>query len=111
MVGNAVSVSVSRWLGERLAQPSNPLKLEETPFQETPWPRAAWGRNGERYAVAISSWPLDERYNSLEDFLLFDTRPLSERATSGFLSRVARSSLRFPPGFVDDVRAHASTFR
>jgi DNA (cytosine-5)-methyltransferase 1 len=52
-----------------------------------------------------------ERYHSLEQFLRFETRLLSERAASGFLERTSRSSLRFPEGFLAAVEAHLSEMR
>jgi DNA (cytosine-5)-methyltransferase 1 len=41
----------------------------------------------------------------LHEFLTA-TEPLSTRATAGFLSRTRKSSLRFPPGFLEAVQRH-----
>jgi DNA (cytosine-5)-methyltransferase 1 len=106
MVGNAVSVPVSRWVGEQLARPRDTGERKEVRPLSTPWPQAAWGREGERYAVEVSAWPACEQYLGLEEFLRFDTRPLSERATAGFLARTRRSRLRFPEGFIPAVETH-----
>jgi DNA (cytosine-5)-methyltransferase 1 len=38
--------------------------------------------------------------------LRFPGKPLSARATRGFLSRTERSSLRFVPGFIERLRRH-----
>jgi DNA (cytosine-5)-methyltransferase 1 len=54
---------------------------------------------------------VNERYDSLEEFLRFETRLLSERATAGFLARTKRSSLRFPEGFLAAIEAHLSEMR
>ena len=107
LIGNAVSVPVARWLGERLRDPKNYDAHGEKPLKRgESWPKAAWGRRGEAYRVDRSTWPVREPYQHLADFLSFPTVPLSERATSGFLARTKISSLRFPKGFLRDVRAH-----
>jgi DNA (cytosine-5)-methyltransferase 1 len=112
LIGNAVSVPVARWLGERLRDPKNYDAHGETPLKRgEPWPKAAWGRRGEAYHVDRSTWPVREPYQHLADFLSFPTVPLSERATSGFLARTKISSLRFPKGFLRDVRAHRVRMR
>lgn len=111
LVGNAVSVPMAQWLGERLAAPGVwDSSLESGPVVGT-WPDAAWGRNREVNAVSASHWPLPEEREPLLDFLHFDVSPLSERATAGFLQRTKRSSLRFPDRFVEDVAAHLDAVR
>jgi DNA (cytosine-5)-methyltransferase 1 len=106
LVGNAVSVPVSEWLGSRLAKPLPWCESRREPVDGA-WPSAAWGRDGEAFAVDASQWPLDDSARpSLLDFLEYDTEPLSERATRGFLARASQSSLRFAPGFLDDVARH-----
>ncbi|TSE00835.1 DNA (cytosine-5-)-methyltransferase [Skermania sp. ID1734] len=106
LVGNAVSVRMASWVGHRLTNPGEPLPMDEkqlVPGQR--WPTAAWGRNGTAHSVALSTWPVHEPYEGLANFL-DDARPLSARATAGFLRRTRVSSLRFPPGFIADVEAH-----
>lgn len=49
-------------------------------------------------------------YHHLEDFLI-DAKPLSLRATTGFLKRAESGNLRFVDGFLDDIRAHADIMR
>jgi DNA (cytosine-5)-methyltransferase 1 len=41
------------------------------------------------------------------DFLDHPGAPLSARAATGFLRRTAKGSLRFPPGFIDELQAYA----
>lgn len=106
LVGNAVSVPVARWVGERLAQPGT--------FDETrnvgvvrpgvSWPKAAFGRNGSGpYAVDISMWPVTWPRQPLSDFIRYPRVPLSSRAASGFKSRLDMSSLRYPPEFGESL--------
>jgi len=107
LVGNAVSVPVTAWLGGRLAEPgcfdvSSASKLSA----DAPWPTACWGEKGKRFAVAVSSWPVRKKRRKLLDFLRFPTRLLSARATSGFLCRARESTLNFVDGFLDDVAHH-----
>ena len=106
MVGNAVSVAVSEWLGSRLhdLKPSAPPPA--TALRDNRWPSAGRGSNGERYAVDVSRFPVAAPYQHLHDFLAFEPRPLSARATEGFLRRAQASTLRFPDGFLRDVADH-----
>jgi DNA (cytosine-5)-methyltransferase 1 len=108
LVGNAVSVPVSRWLGSRLARPSTNLPtLDAIAFSDgDSWPHAAWGDSSGTYAAPTSLWPRHDPFRYLADFLEYETTPLSERAAAGFLTRARRGSLRFQPGFLDAVGAH-----
>ncbi|HLS76388.1 MAG TPA: DNA (cytosine-5-)-methyltransferase [Nocardia sp.] len=105
LVGNAVSVRMAEWVGQRLACPSEPVPHAEPLVPGKPWPMAAWGRAGQAYRVPVSTWPVQEPYEDLKNFLS-DSRLLSARATAGFLRRAGMGSLRFPEGFLDDVSGH-----
>ncbi|WP_405167985.1 DNA (cytosine-5-)-methyltransferase [Nocardia sp. NBC_01499] len=105
LVGNAVSVRMADWVGSRLAAPLDPIPGDQPLPAGTPWPVAAWGRAGVAYRVPVSTWPVHEPYEDLRNFLT-DSRLLSARATAGFLRRTGMGSLRFPPGFLDDVESH-----
>jgi DNA (cytosine-5)-methyltransferase 1 len=107
MVGNAVSVPVSKWLGDRLLDPRPyDSELDSPLLAGEAWPKAAWGRKGECFKVSVSLWPLRGEYQHLEEFLQYPTTPLSARATAGFLNRAASGNLRFPEGFLAAVAAH-----
>src|SRR5207302_2033405 len=107
LVGNAVTVGVSEWIGQRLADPGEPF-LEGAAIQAGDrWPTAAFGAAGKAWAVDASMWPTHERYNHLADVVdLRSATPVSVRGATGFLSRAGRGSLRFVDGFLDDVAEH-----
>lgn len=108
LVGNAVSVPVAKWVGDRLSAPqpyrrSHGLSI---PVKGS-WPSAGWGTpDGRAYAVDASAWPVTSERRHLEDFLDYEPTPLSLRATQGFLRRAGLSTLRFPEGFIAEVTSH-----
>ncbi len=107
LVGNAVCVPVAEWLGRRLLAPGRCRCETAEPVPACgPWPKAAYGGADGSFAVRASTWPLARKRPSLLSFLKHSLRPLSLRATAGFLSRAKRSSLRFAPGFLADVNHH-----
>jgi DNA (cytosine-5)-methyltransferase 1 len=109
MVGNAVTVGASSWLGRRLVTPGR-FEAAEMPLDSgRPWPIAAYGEAGHRAAVAMSMWPVHEPYQHLLDVLDRSAAdPLSHRAASGFLSRLERSTLNIDPDFRLAVKEHVS---
>lgn len=112
LVGNAVSVPVARWLGDRLAAPRPYEEAGDEPLRGgARWPKAAWGRKGRVHRVERSPWPVREDYTGLVEFLRFPATDLSERATAGFLGRAKAGSLHFMPGFLRDVETHLARMR
>jgi DNA (cytosine-5)-methyltransferase 1 len=107
LVGNAVSVPVAKWLGERLGcGDDHDTSLDNEMAADARWPRAAWGKKGERFSVDVSMWPVAHERPHLHEFLEYDTNPLSARATAGFLSRITNSTLRVPEDLICEARAH-----
>jgi DNA (cytosine-5)-methyltransferase 1 len=106
LVGNAVSIPAAEWLGKRLAKPGRVRNLKIERVRGTHWPTAAYNVGNGRFSVDISEWPARRAYKSLADFLIREPRALSVKATRGFLERTGRSSLRFPPGFLDAIKKH-----
>jgi DNA (cytosine-5)-methyltransferase 1 len=107
LVGNAVSVPVAKWLGERLrTDAAYDTSRDAVLSPSARWPRAAWGRAGERYAVDVSMWPVAQARPHLHEFLEFDTKLLSARATAGFLSRTRRGKLRIPGDLIREIEVH-----
>jgi DNA (cytosine-5)-methyltransferase 1 len=107
LVGNAVTVGVSEWIGRRLADPGEPI-LEGAAVQAGDrWPTAAFGASGKAWAVDVSMWPTHEPYRHLCEVV--DVRAattVSARGAAGFLSRAERGNLRFMNGFLADVAEH-----
>lgn len=107
LVGNAVSVPAAAWIGRRLARPGRVLELEVAPLvRASAWPTAAWNVGGGRCRVHASEWPVRRRFQPLASFLRYERRPLSAKATAGFLKRAESGSLRFANGFLEAVRGH-----
>jgi DNA (cytosine-5)-methyltransferase 1 len=107
LVGNAVSVPVAKWLGSRLARPGNYEGARDGDLPANGrWPKAARSDGKRRYAVTINAYPQWKARPALTAFLRHDGKPLSARATRGFLSRTERAVLRFADGFQDRLRGH-----
>jgi DNA (cytosine-5)-methyltransferase 1 len=112
LVGNAVTKPVARWIGKRLGSPGlYDRSRDAAVLAADDWPRAARLDGTVRREVRISGFPAWRRREPLHEFLQYEPRLLSARATAGFLSRIERSSLRFAPGFKDRVRAHLELVR
>lgn len=112
LVGNALSVPVAKWVGQRLLKPGryrNDLEIRDSTGQ--PWGTAGWGYNGIRFELNLSDWPVIKKHLPLEKFLQFPTVALSSRATEGFLRRAQASRLRFEPRFLRDVSYHLERMR
>lgn len=108
LVGNAVTADVGRWLVSRLDQPGDPA-IDTAPTRPVTrrWPNAAWGDRDGSWTVDASTWPLNGRYQHLLDIVDVDeATPLSARGTTGFMNRLARSSLTRPERFDRDLQEH-----
>jgi DNA (cytosine-5)-methyltransferase 1 len=107
LVGSAVSVPVSRWIGNRLTDPGvfDAARCRSFPANGR-LPRAACGDHTGRCAVAISTDPVGIRPPHLHDFLEYPRTPLSAKATDGFYRRASAAKLRFAEGFLEAVRRH-----
>ncbi|MDA7492900.1 DNA cytosine methyltransferase [bacterium] len=118
MIGNSVSVPVSQWVGNRLRDPQEYLHgAIQVDLLRNKWPTAAWGNAcSGRFAVPVSAWPVRKRRRSLSS-LLGDAsmcKPLSERATAGFLSRLERSTLKVGGSredLIDSLKKHITSMR
>ncbi len=107
LVGNAVSTPVAEWLGGKLKTPGLYDSARDVPLRSKgSWPTAARFDGEHRWAVEISAIPVWRSRPALVDFLRHPGKPLSARASRGFLQRTERGSLRFVAGFQDRIRAH-----
>ena len=91
LVGNAVSVPVARWVGQRLAEPGvfDEARIASAVRPGVSWPKAAFGSKGkDAFAVTGSMWPVIWPREHLADFFRYPRSPLSARAASGFKSRL-----------------------
>lgn len=112
LLGNAVSVPVSRWLGRRLMRPKTYNSEDDSELRaEARWPSAAWSMGGSIYASSVTEYPVSHTYRELDRFLRFPPAPLSSGATAGFLQRAKASRLRFAPGFLEALESHLRTIR
>ena len=106
-VGNAVSVPVAEWLGERFRKPIGFHGRHKKLGSDARLPLgAAWGRDGEAYEVEASNWPVQKDFEPLSEFLRHPIKPLSIRASSGFLSRARKGTLNIREDFLEAVEAH-----
>ena len=113
LVGNAVSVPVAAWIGNRLNNPGSYEAPDAAPLDpEGRWPSAAWNVGARRMAATVSEFPLRRRRGRLSAFNT-DTWPdLSEKALRGFINRAGAGRLTFPAGFLKDLReAHCAMTR
>jgi DNA (cytosine-5)-methyltransferase 1 len=109
LAGNAVTVPVAAWLGRRLAELGMfDSARDRSILRNGRWPKAARFDGYQRFAVEIGMFPIWQERLPLARFLHYPGKPLSARATLGFLKRTERSTLRFPAGFQDRLRAHLS---
>lgn len=112
LVGNAVTVGVTEWLGRNLAKPK---KWDEAssraPKSGQAWPSAGWGTAGHRWAVDVSMWPERKPYKHLAELMGNDFEPLSNRAAAGFLDRLGRGNLKVSEEFRCDIEKHVKVTR
>ncbi len=105
MVGNAVSVPVARWIGERIKAPGTVLHFEQVPLRERHrWPDAAWNTGDGRVGVIASDKPVVFDRPSITEFRDSTWTRLSERALNGFIRRAGEGKLRMPDGFLEMLR-------
>ena len=102
LVGNAVSVPVARWIGQRLSHPGTYHADQDVPWTTGDrWPRAAWNAGEGRFIADVSEFPVRMRRGRLSAFNTDEWPNLSPRALRGFVGRARCSRLRYPPGFLD----------
>jgi len=114
LVGNAVTVDVAAWVGRVIARipehGEGPVGARPLPGDGS-WPTAAFGSSEGRYSVGVSQWPsLPARFTPIDEFLKFEPKLLSHRATAGFYKRLMASRLRRPAQFERALEAQLEVF-
>jgi len=108
LIGNAVTVNVFEWIGSRFRAP-NPEGRNVCGWEireGKKWPSSGWNVGEGRFGLELSYFPANFKRKPMKDWLKYPLKPLSERATRGFLSRLERSKLNFPNGFESLIRKH-----
>ena len=108
LIGNAVNVEVATWVANGLVSLDGPLLEGRILRASERWPDSAWGAPGlPSRAVSLSAWPVAAVRRPLRSFLQHPLKPLSRRASAGYLHRAAQATaLNFTPGFLQGVREH-----
>lgn len=107
LTGNAVTVGVARWLGERLAGPAESCGASCPHEDGSPWPTAAWGDHSGVFRIDTSEYPRHEPYRHLRDVIDEESaRPITNRGARGFYGRTLAAKLRFDRDFIADVIEH-----
>ncbi|MEV0058299.1 DNA (cytosine-5-)-methyltransferase [Nocardia sp. NPDC050718] len=106
LVGNAVTVGVSKWVAGRILDPGEYRNDLASAWERNGgWPHAAWGEKGRVWRVDISEFPTQSSYKHLLDVVrIEDCPPLSGRAASGFWSRLSQTNLGRYPNFREHIR-------
>jgi DNA (cytosine-5)-methyltransferase 1 len=108
LIGNAVSTKLSEWVARRLLSPGAPIGEGKPIDLSRRWPDAGYGdKTSGAFGVKLSRWPSDVPQQPLSSFLQGPMKPLSARATNGFLNR-ARSctNVSYAPHFLDSLQRH-----
>ncbi len=108
LVGNAVSTKMSEWVGRRL-RTTGDSKFDFEPLDRSrAWPNAAFGNNGHASRAHVTPWASKASQLPLSDFLRFPLKPLSLRATRGFLKRAGEcTNVVYSPRFIESLQTHA----
>jgi len=107
LVGNAVAVPVAKWIGDQLARRSTERAAQApSGLVNGSWPRAAALVDGVASVVDVTTWPVRRKQRPLEEFLNYEPKDLSLRATTGFEKRFTSSTLCAPEEFRAALRKH-----
>jgi DNA (cytosine-5)-methyltransferase 1 len=106
MVGNAVTVHVSKWVGRELARPrAAKVSVVRPLLPGRPMPHAAMSTSDGWVVVESSTHVSHSSPTPILEFLKDDLQLLSERALAGYLGRVKTGTKTLPAGFVSALGA------
>lgn len=111
LVGNAVSTTLSEWVGARMRSPGEPIGEGKPIDRARRWPDAGYGgKFTGAFGVKLSRWPRNTAQQRLSSFLTAPLKPLSVRATNGFLSRARGcTNVSYADHFLDSLQRHQET--
>ena len=110
LIGNAVNTRMSRWLCNQLSSPEKYAGDIGVPLSHGRWPKSAWGRKGKAYGLELSAWPVLYQQPKLRFFLKEPLKPLSVRATIGFLNRAQLcTNVTYSKRFLKSLQRHADS--
>jgi DNA (cytosine-5)-methyltransferase 1 len=113
MIGNAVSVPVSRWIGTRLALESHASlgsEIATGPISgNRPLPQAAFGSDGSWSAANAGTHVEVSLHEPIMRFLRDPLKSLSAKALTGYLNRAQRTTRRIPARFLQDLTDQLQT--
>lgn len=109
LVGNAVCTPVSLWIEKNLTKDSEFLAASSLLDSKSCFPDAAWGQRGKVYKVEVSRFPFSPEGCNLKSFLKFPLKPLSLKATNGFISRTQSENcnISYSDIFIESLKRHA----
>jgi DNA (cytosine-5)-methyltransferase 1 len=109
LIGNAVNAAMSGWLARRFEAPIQYDGPSSLRVADGRWPQAAWGRKGKTYSSPLTQWPELIETPPLSAFLTDALKPLSARATHGFLKRArACTNVTYSKRFLESLEVHAA---
>jgi DNA (cytosine-5)-methyltransferase 1 len=108
LVGNAVTVLSAEWIGNVLHSRHAHVPVQSAPLPTSgAWPKAAWGSKDDgRHAANVSTWPVRRACTPLAQFLKYEPKALSRKATEGFMRRLRESCLKYPDEFWFSLSRH-----
>ena len=107
-LGNAVSVPVARWLGDRLARPARYEPGADPPVDASrPLPYAAYNVGPGRRTAPVGPRAAIRPAGSLASLDTGGWPALSSTAARGFAARARAGGLAYPEGFIERIEAFA----
>lgn len=111
-IGNAVCTKMAEWVGKQIVKGRGTVNVTVKPFRSGKWPKACYGGRGEKFSVAVSTWPVLWKQHPLSEFLKYPLKPLSLKAATGFYNRAQRSTLiRYPQRFLDSLHVYIESLK
>ncbi len=112
LVGNAITVNVASWIAKRILSPIHYCADNDEEYNsKESWPKSAWCIKGIRRRSNVTQFPIFTIHPKLSKTLKYPTKPLSLKASTGFLRRLDLGTLRYPDYFHDAIVTHIQKMR